>query len=488
MFKKIASNTIFQVLSKAWTAIISIFLISILTNYFDIVHYWIYSKIYNYLWIFAFLADLWLYTIAIREISSNKKDSSKIVWNIMTLRWILGIIVLFLALAIAYFLPWYNSSLALTWVFIVWFFTIFWLFNSSILALMQSNMKMEFSMFSAIFWKIVNVSLIAIIVYYLYPADNITNYDNSLIYIFIAWLFWIFINTVLNFIYANRITPIRFLFDYSFIKQLFLKSLPYWIALFLSVIYFKVDIILLSILEPWEQADISIALYSVPMKIIEVLIIVWMFFLNSILPSLTNLFKENKIIEIDNLVGKSFKILLSLGLFILTLWLIFNNNIIEIVSNKDYIDSSKYLYTSLDVLNITLFVLLFNFIASLFIYLLIATDNQSRLLRINIYVTIFNIIWNILLIPYFSFYWAAIITLISQIILSVMWFFYTKNIFKIKIDYIFILKIIVLSLITYLLWYFLVNNYSIWLFLDIFIYWSLLVTIYWLISFRLIKS
>ena len=86
MFKKIASNTIAQVLSKVLTAIISIFLISILTNYFSVEMYGLYSKIYNYIWIFVFLADLWLYAIAIREITANKLDSAKIVWNIMTLR------------------------------------------------------------------------------------------------------------------------------------------------------------------------------------------------------------------------------------------------------------------------------------------------------------------------------------------------------------------------------------------------------------------
>ena len=69
MFKKIASNTIYQVLSKVWTAIISIFLLSILTNYLTIELFWLYSKIYNYLWIFSFFADLGLYTIAIREIN-----------------------------------------------------------------------------------------------------------------------------------------------------------------------------------------------------------------------------------------------------------------------------------------------------------------------------------------------------------------------------------------------------------------------------------
>ena len=63
-------------------------------------------------------------------------------------------------------------------------------------------------------------------------------------------------------------------FDREYIKHIIKISLPYGIALFLSVVYFKIDIILLSILEPTEKADISIALYSLPMKVVEVLMVI----------------------------------------------------------------------------------------------------------------------------------------------------------------------------------------------------------------------
>jgi len=78
MFKKIVSNTISQIFSKVWSAIIAIFLISLLTNYLTVELYWLYSKIYNYIWIFVFLADLWLYAITIREITNNKDKTEKI--------------------------------------------------------------------------------------------------------------------------------------------------------------------------------------------------------------------------------------------------------------------------------------------------------------------------------------------------------------------------------------------------------------------------
>ncbi|MDF1682802.1 MAG: oligosaccharide flippase family protein [Patescibacteria group bacterium] len=79
MFKKIASNTISQIFSKVATAIISIFLISMLTNYLPVDKYGLYSKIYNYSSIFVFLADLGLYTITIREITNNKSNTKKII-------------------------------------------------------------------------------------------------------------------------------------------------------------------------------------------------------------------------------------------------------------------------------------------------------------------------------------------------------------------------------------------------------------------------
>lgn len=79
MYKKIASNTIAQIISKILTALISIFLIGILTKTLPLELYGSYNKVFSYLGIFAFLADLGLYTIAIREISKGKEKAEKII-------------------------------------------------------------------------------------------------------------------------------------------------------------------------------------------------------------------------------------------------------------------------------------------------------------------------------------------------------------------------------------------------------------------------
>ena len=477
MFKKIASNTLSQIFSKVGTAIISIFLIGMLTKYLPIETYGLYSKIYNYLWIFAFLADLWLYTIAIREITDNKKDAGKIVGNIMTLRFILWVTILFLALGIAFMLPGYNSVLALSGIFIVSVFTIVSLLNSSFLALMQSYMKIEFSLVSSIVWKLLNISVIAAIIFFFFPKSWLQTFDTSFLYILFAWFLGISLTTGMNFFYAKKIAPISFEFDLDYIKHIIKISLPYGLALFLSVVYFKIDIILLSILEPQDKADISIALYSLPMKVVEVLMVIWWFYLNSLLPSLTNLFKEWEHRKLTEILDISFKFLFSFAMIIFVIGSLFRKYTVEIIANDSYLNP-EHLFSSADVFPVVLWVLIFYFISLIFTYTLIASHNQSRLLKINLIVAVFNIIWNIIMIPKFSFVWAWIVTVLSQLLLMILGYIYTRNIVKFYFDWVFIMRIISLWIITYILGIFLLLNLSIGLYLDVLLYGGLLFSLY----------
>jgi len=479
VFKKIASNTISQIFSKVWTAIIAIFLISMLTNYLSVEMYWLYSKIYNYIWIFVFLADLWLYAITIREITNDKDNSEKIVWNVMTLRLILWIIILFLATWIAYFIPWYNSELALVSIFIASIFTILQLINSSILALMQANMKIEFSAISLILAKLVNLWIVWLVSYIFYPKELIeaSNYFTPFIYIMIAWVIGVFFNTLLNYFYARRLAKISFKFDFNYIKHLFKISLPYGLALFLSVVYFKLDVIVLSILEWPVKGDLSIALYSLPMKIIEVLMVIGWFYMTSLLPSLTKWFKEKDEKILSNLIWISFKVLFSFASLIFVLWVLFRDYLILIIANNDYIDTS-HLYNSSDAFLVVFWVILFYFLSLVFIYSLVASENQNKLLKINIIVTVFNVIGNIILIPKYSFIWAWITTILSQILLFILWYFYTKKLINFHLPFLFLIRNILFWLLIYFLGDYLLNNHNISLYIDFLLYWFSLFGIY----------
>ena len=87
------------------------------------------------------------------------------------------------------------------------------------------------------------------------------------------------------------------------------------------------------------------------------------------------------------------------------------------MANAEYVDASKHTYTSLDAFHVVIFVFLLYFLSSLFTYLLIAAGEQGKLLKINAYLTVVNAVGNIALIPYFSFFGSACMTLVCQILL-----------------------------------------------------------------------
>ncbi len=476
MLKKIASNTLAQVFSKVGTAIISILLIWLLTNYFSVELFWLYNKVYNYIYIFAFLVDLWLYAITIKEISANKKNSEYIFWNILTLRILTWIFVLIFATLIASILPWYNQKLIIEAIFILWFFAIFSLLNSSMLALMQAYMKMEFSPISAIIGKLIILLSSYITIKYIFV--NPDNFNKPFLTIIAIWALWIFINAFLNYIYAKRLTKIKLYFDWKYIKKIFITSLPYWLALFLSVVYTKIDIVLISLVEHWAIAERSIALYSLPLKIMDVFMMIGAFLLNSLLPSMSQAWKNKNIKKIEFISENTFKLLFWVWVWVISLWLIFKNYIVILIANPHYLEVTKLnKYTSADAFNIVFFMLLFFYLWLVFSYILVATERQNRLLKISIILTLVNIIWNILLIPYLSFIWAWLVTVFTQILFLILTYYYSKDVINFKFPISFMFKIFIIWIFIYFLAKILVTDFNLGWYYNL-IYWFWIFWIY----------
>ncbi len=432
--KKVYSNTLAQIAGKVATALISIFLIKILTNYLDVAGYGLYSKVYNYLSIFSVIADLGLYTITVREISEHKNNHEKvqsIVGNILTLRTFFGGVIIFLSLAIGFLLPGYNSPMAMAGILITGVFTLFGLMNSSVMSLLQAHLKTEFSFVSTTAGKVINFLSVLLIVFVLLPKGLMSSDPNlqfwGFVAILLAGLLGNIVMTGLLYFYARRIEPIKFRFNPVYMTHILRTSLPYGIALFLNVIYFKVDIILLSILEPRATADISIALYVVPMKIVEVGMMFGTLFLNSMLPLFTQSIQKVDKEELFGYVAKAYKILLIFGVGIASFLFMNDANVISFIATREYIEHAKYLYTSLDAMQIVVFIFLFYFLSSLFTYLLIAHDEQKKLLKINFIITIANLVGNLALIPFYSFVGSAWVTLVCQILLLVQTYRATRH-------------------------------------------------------------
>jgi O-antigen/teichoic acid export membrane protein len=224
--RKIYTNTLAQIGAKILTAIISIVMIKVLTNYLDIAGYGLYSKIYNYLSIFAVIADLGLYTITVRELSAHADDKAmirKISGNILSLRTISGVIIIFSSLFIATFLGGYDSPEALIGIGIAGLFTLAGLINSSLMSYLQATLQTEFSLIANTAGKLLTFGMIVMFVTFFAGLAH----TDKLTLVMLAGLAGNIFMTVLTWWYMSRYIPVRFAWDTAYIRHIIRISLPY---------------------------------------------------------------------------------------------------------------------------------------------------------------------------------------------------------------------------------------------------------------------
>lgn len=417
--RKIFSNAWAQILWKISTALISIFLIQILTRYLDIAGFGLYSKIYNYLSIFAVLADLWLYTIAVREmaqVAEKPWQAEKIAGVVLSLRSLLWASILILAPSIAYFLPGYNSPQAMWGIVIISIFTFFWLITSSQMSLLQAILKTEYSFISTTSWKLLTLVLTYSIATFFLPNTNPESQFYWLLFIFLAGLAGNILMYVLLQRYTQSVRPFSYVWDKWLALQLLRESLPFWWALFLSVIYFKIDVVLLSFLEPREIADYHIGIYSLPMKLVEVGMLFWTVYLNSLLPILSQNKTQPEVFQKYFYQARS--LLFLFWCSIVGFLAIRSDWVVEFIWGSSFTQINWPIQAS-TLLFIVSWIFLFYFLSSLNSFALMALWFQKKLLWLHASITLLNTIWNLIFIPQYSVLWSALVTVFCQVILLI---------------------------------------------------------------------
>lgn len=297
---------------------------------------------------------------------------------------------------------------------------------------LQAILKTEFSFFATTAGKVFTFLLILAAVYGFFPTQSAMPIEEKMIFIFLAGLFGNFLMTAMTWWYTSKQHKITFEWDADFIKKTLLDMLPYGLALFLGAIFFKVDILLLSTLEPTNMADKVTGLYGLPLKIIDVSMFYGTVFLNSLLPVLTPAVKENNHKKVLALTSKGFEILTSFGIGIALFLFFFAPEILSLISSHENANMLIYGNTAVDVLRVVAWIFVFYFVGSLANFILIARDKQSILLIVNSILAAINIIGNCILIPHFHFMGAAAITIVTQVLFFVIMWYLVRDSFENK--------------------------------------------------------
>ena len=449
--KKIVYNSIISSGSRIAGLVISLVIIGFISRYLGQDGFGYYSTILAFLYFFTVLSDLGLYSISLREISRPGADQEKIASNAFTLRFFGGLLIFSFAPIVVSFFP-YPVEIKLG----VLIGAIgFWMMSNQqvLIGIFQKYLRMDKVSLAEFLSRLVQLLFVVFFIF------------KNLGFLFIISSVSIasFVSFFLTFIFARKYIKISLKFDFIFWEKLLKESLPLGAAVIFTMIYFKIDTLMLSVMKP--AADVGI--YNLAYKFMESLLFFPAMFVGLVMPIMSKyafLSKE----KFNEIVQQSLEILLIFIIPLVIGTLFLSDRIIILISGPEFILSSQ-------VLNILVFAMGIIFLAVLFSNMLISIEKQKFLAYIYGFGAVFNFGANLYFIPRFSYYGAAYTTVLTELIVTLLMIFVLSRLLdempSFKLSFKYIISALVMAGFLY---YFSDLNLFLSVFLSVLIYFSFL--------------
>lgn len=254
------------------------FLVSInLARYLGVSDFGVFSYVFNFLYFFEILPRLGMDSILTREISHNRESASSLLGNAFALRLILAFVSMTLVcLAITAIKGFSRVS------FLVYIssFALFF----SLQAIYETMFKAELKMLVPTVVNFLKMVAYAILVFLLI-------YFKGNLYGFIAAsMISGFFALALIAVYSKRYFVVSPQFDFRIWRWLWKQSMPILLSGIFSLVYSRIDIIILERIKGFE----AVGLYSAARKFSDTIILIPECACISLFPLLSRFFKEKK--------------------------------------------------------------------------------------------------------------------------------------------------------------------------------------------------
>lgn len=403
MFKKVLYNTGSQIIGKAVTASATLFITLLIGRSLGPAGFGDFTKIFVFVGYFYTFADFGLNAVFIKL--TLGKNTGNLIRYLVGLRLIIAIFLAATAIVIAIILPYDPvsnlgfSPLVKTGIFIASLTIVTQALFTSANALFQKNLRYDLSTIAAICGTltILVIILIATIVHasiLVYVAAYVVG---GTIFVIVAYY-------LIKKLFRQSIRP---LFSKDQSGKLLVLATPIGLALIFNLIYFRIDVLILS----YTRSSYEVGLYGLAYQFFEAALAIPIFFANALYPGLAAIYVNNK---------RDYRQQIKAWLLLLTLFSLATAVILFIVSfliPRLYDPRFTPSGTALQILAAGM---PFFFISALLWHLLIIQDKQKLLIPVYALGAVFNLVLNLIFIPIYGFLAAAAITVVSEALILLL--------------------------------------------------------------------
>jgi len=401
--QRVAKNTGIVIVGDVIFRLISLVVIIYLARYLLPAEFGKYSFVFAYLAFFGIITDLGFHAILVREMSRNSSIAPKLIGNAYIIRLILTVFAVTLSMTVIS-LASYPADTT-TYIYIAAFTLLFLSFSDLYCTIFEANLRMEYNVVAKLVFKILSAILILWIIFS----------HGTLMQVMIALVFSEMVKTLISYSFSRKFVTPRIEIDFGLWKYLFKEALPLALSSVIWIIYYQIDVVMLSPM----QGDAAVGIYSAAYKLFEPFSLIPTALMISLFPVMSEAFKTSpeKIIKSYRLSLK-YLLIIAIPLAVGTTFLA--SKIILLVYGAEFANSTT-------VLQILIWGLVFIFPNFVLLNLLISIDKQ----KLNTYsmglCAIVNVALNLILIPILSYNGAAIATVATNVVLFIASFFFVSK-------------------------------------------------------------
>lgn len=407
----VLNNSKWMLIEQAFNFLNSIFIIFILSNFLGADSFGMFSYVIGFVSIISFLAYFGIDGILIRELNQNNNNESEVLGS--------SFILIVLTSAISFFIVNFASFIYIKEAIII---KLIFIYSFTLIA---APLKIFYLFYNARL-DLITVSKVRILILSIFIILKIAAYINNLdITIFIILetlsLFAVLASACYIFFFSKNMIALKFSLK-AFI-DLFRKCLPLMISSGAIIIYAKIDLIIIEYFLDFAQ----VGLYAFSIKVAEIWYVIPVT-LTSILFPLILKSKKKSPGEYKEMLEISSEVILVICFMLSIFIFIFAPLAIDLYMKPEY-TSTK------DIIRIIALCGPFVGLGYINGRYMVSEGLLYLTMRRNLYGIFINIILNIILIPRFGLYGAALSTLFAMAYVGFICLPFSKrtqNIFKIQ--------------------------------------------------------
>lgn len=381
----------------------------------------------NFSLIFSIILDLGIENFNRREIARHHLVLDRYFSNLFPLKLLLGGIYFVVCTVIGYSLGWSTQEFKLLWVLL------FNQFLASFILYLRSNLGGLHMFKIDSFLSILDRFVVIVICGFLLLEPVTRKVFRIEWFVYAQTAAYLISASIAFSVVFSKATSFKFRFNMKKNLGFLKKSYPFALLTLFMAAYLRIDSVLLGKLLPdgKEQAGI----YAQSFRIVEILSNYGYLFTIILLPIFSRMIKKKE--SVEQLSKLSFLLLFVPAIIITLACMFYSNEIMDILYNAHIADSSK-------VFEILIFSFLGMCTTYIFGTLLTANGSLKQLNLMAAAAVIINFTLNLILIPQMGVYGAAITNVSTQVFTSLVQIVLAVRIFKFKINYPLIIRLIML--------------------------------------------